>query len=133
MSVQAGHERRRFRRFRFSSVIRVRQGDTVQECEMLDMSLRGFLGRCPANWRPAEGDRLRVEWRLAELIKLELDAVVMHVNGEHIGCSWEARDPESFAHLKRLVEINLLDSKLVARELEALKSETTRQHGDSVH
>lgn len=133
MAAEQAHERRRFQRFRFASVIRVRQGDAVQECEMLDMSFRGFLGRCPADWRPAEGDRLRVEWRLAELIKLELDAVVMHVNGEHIGCSWEARDPESFAHLKRLVEINLLDPKLVARELEALKGEMTHQHGDSVH
>ncbi|MDE2109215.1 MAG: PilZ domain-containing protein, partial [Gammaproteobacteria bacterium] len=43
MSVQPAHERRRFQRFRFSSVVRVRQGDTVQECEMLDMSFRGFL------------------------------------------------------------------------------------------
>ncbi|MGB9430358.1 MAG: PilZ domain-containing protein [Gammaproteobacteria bacterium] len=133
MSVQTGHERRRFHRFRFSSVIRVRQGDTVQECEMLDMSFRGFLARCPSGWQPVEGDRLRVEWRLAELIKLELDAVVMHVHDGHMGCSWEARDPESFTHLKRLVEINLLDPKLVARELEALKGETAHQHGDSVH
>jgi len=100
---------------------------------MLDMSFRGFLARCPASWRPAEGDRLRVEWRLAELIKLELEANVVHVNGDHIGCTWEARDPESFAHLQRLVEINLLDSKLLARELEALKGETRFQHGDAVH
>ena len=133
MSVQPAHERRRFQRFRFSSVIRVRQGDTVQECEMLDMSFRGFLARCPAGWEPAEGDRIRVEWRLAELIKLELDAVVMHVHDGHMGCSWEARDAESFAHLKRLVEINLLDSKMVARELEALKSETAHKHHDAVH
>ncbi len=133
MPVQQGHERRRFRRFRFASVIHVRQGDAVQECEMLDMSFRGFLARCPAGWRPVEGDRLRVEWRLAELIKLELEAIVVHVNGDHIGCSWEAHDPESFAHLQRLVEINLLDSKLLARELEALKGETRYQHGDAVH
>lgn len=133
MSVKPGHERRRFQRFRFSSVIRVRLGDTVQECEMLDMSFRGFLARCPSDWQPADGDRLRVEWRLADLIKLELDALVVHVHGGQIGCTWEARDAESFAHLKRLVEINLLDSKLVARELEALKVETGIRHHDAVH
>lgn len=133
MPAQQSHERRRFRRFRFASVIRVRQGDAIQECEMLDMSFRGFLGRCPAEWRPAEGDKLRVEWRLAELIKLELDAAVVHVQGDRIGCIWEAHDPESFAHLKRLVEINLLDPTLVARELEALRGETAHQHSDAVH
>lgn len=133
MSVKTGHERRRFQRFRFSSVIRVRLGDTVQECEMLDMSFRGFLARCPAGWQPADGDRLRVEWHLADLIKLELDALVVHVHGGHIGCTWESRDAESFAHLKRLVEINLLDSKLVARELEALKADTGSKHHGAVH
>lgn len=127
MSDKSAQERRRFQRFRFASVIRVRQGDMLRECGLLDMSLRGFLARCPADWRATPGDRMRVEWRLADLIKLELDAVVVHVNREHIGCTWEARDPESFAHLKRLVEINLLDVKLVARELEALRDEPVRQ------
>ncbi|MDE2196639.1 MAG: PilZ domain-containing protein [Gammaproteobacteria bacterium] len=133
MTAKSAEERRRFRRFRFSSVIRVREGDAVQECELLDVSLRGFLARCPADWRAAEGDRLRVEWRLAELIKLELDARVVHVSGDHIGCSWEARDPESFAHLKRLVEINLMDPKLVVRELESLRGESVKQFKDALH
>ena len=133
MTAKSAEERRRFRRFRFSSVIRVREGDAVQECELLDVSLRGFLARCPADWRAVEGDRLRVEWRLAELIKLELDARVVHVSGDHIGCSWEARDPESFAHLKRLVEINLMDPKLVVRELESLRGESVKQFKDALH
>lgn len=100
---------------------------------MLDMSLRGFLARCPSGWRPEEGDKLKVEWRLADLIKLELDAVVLHVNDGKIGCSWEARDAESFAHLRRLVEVNLLDPKLVERELDALKAQTHHPQMGSVH
>lgn len=120
-------ERRRFKRFRFKSVIRLRRDDESRDCELLDVSFRGFLARCPANWRVFAGDRLRVEWRLAELITLEMDAEVAHVAGEQIGCSWQARDAESFAHLKRLVEMNLVNPKLVARELEALKAEPVRQ------
>ncbi|MGH8278394.1 MAG: PilZ domain-containing protein [Gammaproteobacteria bacterium] len=133
MAAQPGHERRRFQRFRFSSVITVQRGDVTQECEMLDMSLRGFLARCPDSWQPAEGDKFKVEWRLADLIKLELDAVVMHVHDGRIGCTWEARDAESFAHLRRLVEVNLLDPKLVERELEALKAETRGQRRGAAH
>ena len=129
----ASAERRRFQRFRFTSVLRVQHGDQARDCALLDMSFRGFLARCPEGWQPASGDRLRVEWRLAELIKLELDAVVMHAADGHMGCSWEARDAQSFAHLKRLVEMNLGDARLMARELEALKAEPIRQFPNALH
>lgn len=132
MSVSAA-ERRRFTRFRFASVIRTLHGDGLRECSLIDLSLRGFLARCPEGWLPAEGDCLRVEWRLAELIILDLDAVVMHVYQGRIGCTWEARDAQSFAHLRRLVEMNLRDPKLVARELEALKAEPIRQFSEVLH
>lgn len=129
----ASAERRRFQRFRFTSVLRVQHGDQARDCALLDMSFRGFLARCPEGWQPAAGDRLRVEWRLAELIKLELDAVVVHAADSHMGCSWEARDAQSFAHLKRLVEMNLGDAQLMARELKALKAEPIRQFPDALH
>ncbi|MGH8400582.1 MAG: PilZ domain-containing protein [Gammaproteobacteria bacterium] len=127
MSDTNPYERRRFKRFRFASVIRLRRDDEAWDCALLDVSFRGFLARGPANWRIFAGDRLRVEWRLAELITLEMDAEVAHVVGDEIGCSWQARDAESFAHLKRLVEMNLVNPKLVARELESLKAEAVRQ------
>lgn len=127
MSSPNPAERRRFKRFRFASVVRVRREDESWDCALLDVSFRGFLARCPADGRLFPGDRVRVEWRLAELITLEMDAEVAHANGDQIGCSWQARDAESFAHLKRLVEMNLVNPKLVARELQALKAEPVRQ------
>lgn len=126
MTVKAA-ERRRYTRFRFASVIRARDGDADRECTLVDLSLRGFLARCPAGWQPIPGERLRVEWRLAELITLDLDAVVMHTDADRIGCTWQARDEQSFEHLKRLVEMNLKDPKLVARELKALQAEPIRR------
>ena len=126
-------ERRRYTRFRFASVIRAQHGDGYRECALVDLSLRGFLAACPSGWLPLEGDRLRVEWRLAELITLDLDAVVMHAYDGRIGCVWEARDAQSFAHLKRLVEMNLRDPKLVARELESLRGEPIRQFSEVLH
>ncbi|MGE5625925.1 MAG: PilZ domain-containing protein [Bacillota bacterium] len=126
-------ERRRFKRFRFPSVLNVRQGDGMQECALLDMSFRGFLARCPRDWLPHPGDRLQVEWRMAEMITLDLNAVVVHAEQDRIGCTWEARDAQSFAHLKRMVEMNLADRRLLARELEYLKAEPVRQFPDSLH
>ena len=133
MASASGAERRRYQRFRFNSVVRVQQGDGFRDCALLDVSFRGFLASCPAGWAPAAGDRLRVEWHLAALIKLELDAEVMHAAADRIGCTWEARDAQSFTHLKRLVEMNLADPRLVARELAQLKSETERRFVDTVH
>jgi hypothetical protein len=123
-------ERRRFKRFRFRSVVRVSHGGQERDCALVDVSLRGFLAHCPDGWLPVSGDRLQVEWRLAELITLELDATVMHIRDRQMGCSWEARDAESFAHLKRLVEMNLVNPKLVKRELAALKAEPITQFPD---
>ena len=131
--VVTSAERRRYTRFRFASVIRTQHGDGFRECSLIDLSLRGFLASCPPDWLPLEGDRLRVEWRLAELITLDLDAVVMHAYAGRIGCTWEARDAQSFAHLKRLVEMNLRDPKLVARELMSLKGEPIRQFHEVLH
>ncbi|HET7650394.1 MAG TPA: PilZ domain-containing protein [Gammaproteobacteria bacterium] len=131
MSNPKPMERRRFKRFRFASVIRLRRDEEAWECALLDMSFRGFLARYPAGRRVFAGDQVRVEWRLAELITLEMDAQVVHVDGDQIGCSWQARDAESFAHLKRLVEMNLVNPKLVARELAALKAEPVPQFDDA--
>jgi len=133
MAIATPAERRRFKRFRYDSLVRIRDGDGFRDCTLIDVSFRGFLACCPADWVPATGSRLRVEWHLATFIKLELDALVMHSSLDRIGCTWEARDAQSFAHLKRLVEINLANPKLVARELEYLKAEPVKHFPDSLH
>jgi hypothetical protein len=47
---------------------------------------------------------------------------VAHVEGEHVGLLCRSIDIESITHLRRLLEINLGDAKLLERELKALIS-----------
>src|SRR5262249_52667997 len=129
----SGAERRRFQRFRFASVIRIQQGDGVRDCALIDVSFRGFLARCPAGWTPAPGERLRVEWHFAALIKLDLDAAVMHADRDPIGCTLQPRHAQACGPLEPLVEMTLAAPKLVTRELALLRSEPVRQFADAVH
>ena len=117
-------ERRRFTRFRFSSMVRVFTGEVELDCNLLDLSLRGFLIQCPSNWHPKAHTSFKLEWHIADVIKLEMNAEVIRIKDNYLGCEWKAHDAESYAHLTRLVEINLLDKKLMERELKALKADT---------
>ncbi len=114
-------ERRLSRRFRFTSIMRIRDGDRLHDCKILDLSLRGFRARCPSGWRPHSGVHFTVEWRVADSIKLDMQADVIRVKNGVIGCKWQAYDAESSAHLQRLIAIRQLRKD--AREREALKTQ----------
>ncbi len=123
MPTSNDSERRRFRRFRFPSIIRIREGEHLHDCRIIDLSLHGFRARCPSGWRPDSGARLAVEWRVADIIKLDMQADVMRIKNGVIGCQWQAHDAESSAYLQRLIEISGLRKQARDRELEALKAQ----------
>ena len=123
MPITDGSERRRFRRFRFPSIIRIRDGERAHDCRIIDLSSRGFRARCPRDWQPHSGTHFAVEWHLADIIKLEMQADVMRVKNGVIGCQWQAHDAESAAHLQRLIEISGLRKQARERELQALKTQ----------
>ena len=123
MPTTNGSERRQYRRFRFPSIIRIRDGQQLHDCRIIDLSSRGFRARCPRDWQPHSGTRFAVEWLLADIIKLEMQAEVMRVKSGVIGCQWQAHDAESATYLQRLIEISGLRKQARERELEALKTE----------
>jgi PilZ domain len=124
--TSSGSERRRSRRFRFPSIIRIREGEKLHDCRIIDLSLRGFRARCPSGWRPDSGARLAVEWHLADIIKLDMQANVMRVKNGVIGCQWQPQDAESSAYLQRLIDISHLRKQARDRELENFKVEKTQ-------
>jgi PilZ domain len=124
--TKTADERRQTRRFRFPSIIRIRDGEGLHDCRIIDLSLRGFRARCPSGWQPESGKHFNVEWRLADVIKLEMQADVMRVKNGVIGCQWQAQDAESSTHLQRLIEISGLRKQARERELENLKAEKAK-------
>lgn len=87
---------------------------------MIDISLKGMLLRRPTDWSGHSGDRFRVELQLAGGIFISMGILVAHVGSQSIGCQLDKIDIDSFSHLKRLIELNLGDARLLNRELSAL-------------
>ncbi|HVA56116.1 MAG TPA: PilZ domain-containing protein [Gammaproteobacteria bacterium] len=127
MPTRNDPDRRLSRRFRFPSIIRIREGEQLHDCRIIDLSLRGFRARCPSGWRPHSGAHFTVEWHVADIITLDMQADVMRVKNGVIGCQWRAYDAESSAYLQRLVEISRLRKHTRERELEALKAEKAQK------
>jgi PilZ domain len=122
MPTKLESERRVTRRFRFSSIIRVHDGQKLHDCKIIDLSLYGFRARCPRGWLPQSGTQFAVQWRVADSIQLGLQAEVKRVKNGVIGCQWQPHDAESSAHLQRLVEISRLRKQQRERALEALRA-----------
>ncbi|MGA9852028.1 MAG: PilZ domain-containing protein [Gammaproteobacteria bacterium] len=121
MPTQQEQDRRQHRRFRFTSIIRIRDGERLHDCRIIDLSLRGFRARCPSGWLPESGAHFAVEWRVADIIKLDLQADVIRAKNGVIGCEWQAHDPESATQLQHLIEISRLRKPARERKLDALK------------
>jgi hypothetical protein len=120
-------ERRTSRRFRFPSILRIREGEQLHDCMIIDLSLQGFRARCPRDWQPRPGTHFTVEWSVADVIQLDMQADVMRIKNGVIGCQWQALDIESAADLQRLVDISRLRKKSRDRKLEALKTQKTME------
>ncbi len=104
-------------------MLRIHDGERTHDCRIIDLSLRGFRARCPSGWLPEGGARFEVEWSVAEVIKLDLNAEVIRVRNGVIGCQWEPQDKESSVHLQRMIEISRLRKPARERRLEALKAQ----------
>jgi hypothetical protein len=88
---------------------------------LIDISLKGALVELPSDWRPATGQRVGLEIRLLDSpITIRMDSEVAHVEGERLGLHCLSIDLESMTHLRRLMELNLGDSRLLERELLSL-------------
>lgn len=119
-SRSEANNRRRFQRFAYEATVRIYSGRAVWESQLIDISLKGMLLRRPTDWSGHSGDRYRVELQLAGGIFISMGILVAHVGSQRIGCQLDKIDIDSFSHLKRLIELNLGDARLLNRELSAL-------------
>ena len=115
-------ERRQFSRFLFdaTAILHCPSGDT--KTGLVDISLKGALISQPPN-APAlnVGDDVALDVILADgATHIHMQAEVVHISEENIGLRRTNIDMESISHLRRLVELNLGDTEVLERELEAL-------------
>jgi hypothetical protein len=64
----------------------------------------------------------RLSIHLSYAIHIDMDAKLSHQHGSHAGFHCVSIDTDSVSQLRRLVELNLGDSTLLERDLQALLS-----------
>lgn len=118
-------ERRRFSRVTFSgdcSLTEEINGKAeTSQTTVLDISLTGALVGRPASWHDQPGTRLNLNLTLpGSSITLEINCVVCHQEQSLLGIKFLTLSLDSITHLKRLMQLNLADEKLLHREMSQL-------------
>lgn len=112
------NERRRYSRLDFTSQsVLVCQGRKYST-RLIDISMKGALIDIPGEWSGKPGLKGDLEILLTDSnITIIMKVEVAHVDEETLGLRCYTIDLDSMTHLRRLLELNLGDPKLVEREL----------------
>ena len=118
-------ERRRFSRVTFSgdcSLTEEVDGKVeIFQTTVLDISLTGALVGYPATWHYVPGALLNLNLTLpGSAITLEISCVVCHQEERLLGIKFLTLSLDCITHLKRLMQLNLADEKLLHREMSQL-------------
>ncbi|MEA5445887.1 PilZ domain-containing protein [Gammaproteobacteria bacterium AB-CW1] len=116
-------ERRRHTRVDFRADARLNTDGSQWPCELLNVSVKGALLTRPEGWPGNEGDRSLLSIALEGGAPVEMEVNVVRVEAEKVACDWDMFDVAGFVQLRRMLEQQLGDPELVARELTQLYSQ----------
>jgi len=116
-SDQTEGERRRHTRVDFRADARLSADATAWPCELLNVSIKGALLTRPENFPGGDGDRCLLSIALDGGAAVEMEVNVVRVEQEKIACDWDMFDVAGFVQLRKMLERQLKDPKLVEREL----------------
>lgn len=113
-------DRRRFTRIPVEHRARLAGPGGEHEVQLLDISMRGVLVELPSSvpLNPAAPYLLQIT--LSPECRIQMELTLIHRRDDHAGFHCHHIDLDSAAHLRRLVELHLGDSRLLERELEEL-------------
>ncbi len=122
-------EQRHFTRVPFDAhAALIAHGGRRFEGRLLDLSLKGALLDRPSGWDTAPGEPCELEIRLGEAAEhalIRMQGRIAHLEETRLGLCCEQIDLESISHLRRLLELNLGDARLLERELAELAAFST--------
>ena len=116
------NEHRHFARVAFDAKATFTDNESGQQwsTQVIDICLKGALFKRPDQWEGACGDQLTLLVLLSDDVRIRMEVTVAHVENDHIGCNCEHIDLDSITNLRRLIELNLANEKLLDRELHEL-------------
>jgi hypothetical protein len=120
MPIDTQANRRRFQRFHFEGTVKLYSDKAMWESKLVDISLKGVLIERPLEWNGKVGSRFRMDLRINNSVIISMGVNAAHIMPHRVGFEWQKIDLDSFAELKRLVELNLGDPAILNRELSAL-------------
>lgn len=113
--------RRRCSRILFDGKTLFCQGDNQWQATLIDLSLKGLLIEQPKNWQNANtSEPMEARIRLNSDTAITMTVRWRHTGNGRVGFECEHIDLDSITHLRRLVELNLGNEELLARELATL-------------
>ena len=118
-------ERRHFTRILYLTRANLTQGDHQWQSQLVDISLRGALLLKPDDWHGSDNREYGLDFVLSGSdIEIRMRVELVHDTGNKLGFHCPHIDIDSATHLKRMLELNLGDERLLNRELEQLLSES---------
>lgn len=116
-------ERRHFNRVIFSTQTTLTVGRHHWSSEIIDLSLKGALLSLPENYPGTVGETATLSFKLQGLDRtITMSGEVRHADDKHLGFECHSFDIDSATDLRRLIELNLGDERLLQRDLAALLS-----------
>ncbi|MEQ1531743.1 MAG: PilZ domain-containing protein [Methylococcales bacterium] len=122
MPDQHNHENRRFHRISFKAGAQLSCAEQTWPCEIHDLSLNGCLLYFASSWDATLDNIYTLTLQLSEEVHISMEVRVSHVIDNYVGFKCVHIDFDSISELRRLVELNLGDSSLLERDLQALSA-----------
>ena len=115
-------EKRQFQRVPFHNEAQLIGPKGYVDIFLLDLSMKGALTTKPINsdWEIFEQMPFSLKIPLDEGHIIAMEVTVAHVGDDCLGFYCQNVDIDSITHIKRLIELNLCDSDMLQRDLEAL-------------
>lgn len=120
MTENSNLERRRFTRIPLFKDVTLYSGMEALPSQLLDLSLKGVLLKCPENHQPKQGDIYRLSIPVENASAIIMNIQVMHLNEETFGAEWTQIDMDSFAVLKRTIELNTKEEQNLRDDIKTL-------------
>lgn len=113
--------RRRFTRIFFDAETVLSQGEQEWSVQLIDISLQGILIRQLPGQNIDPDQPAEACIHLGGDIQIRMELRLANRDDDLLGFHCENIDLDSLTHLRRLVELNLGDTRLLERELSALE------------
>jgi hypothetical protein len=113
-------DRRQFKRLAFISNLQLFSGTEFWTSEAIDISLKGILFTKPDTWTGKIDETYRLFISIPNSPGISMSIEIAHVDDTKIGAKWKKIDVGSFSRLKRLLELNTIDSYRINKEISYL-------------